>query len=413
MLNIAIQGLTLLSGLLVNFVVPALFGLEAYGVFIQTNILVFVFQKVADIVNEPLISHLEKIYIFGFSLLMAGVVMLIFMILIFFQVKGSPILLFAMLLSSCCLLSMYALSQQVRILLYLIVFLAVFFSLLGLRLFEIFSLSIESILILTNLIPASMAACGLLFSGARIPPCDELIRMLGSISNILPRLFSVTLVFNLLTNILPLVFSRTLPAKDLGVLRVMTSVIQAATSLFPLNTKAIFVAFVDAQKRDQIFYGLMTFSLLYFSVLQLAGFGAVWLWPTLKPYLVLLPLLPVLYWTVLVERYGLACRQGKIISLVNLLVGGVILIAALFGNDLRYAEMTYAIGFSLYLLMLSRFVSINLNKYVLFWLVIVSPVLLLMQAFSPWLPVLSAFLLIFVSIRILGFDFKSLRNVGF
>lgn len=412
MLNILIQGLTLLSGLLVNFMVPALFGLEAYGVFVQANILVFVFQKIADIINEPLISHLERGYIFFFSLLLAGLVMLLFMILVFFQTKGNPVLLFSMLLSSCCLLSMYALRQQMRILIYLVAFLLVFFGLLGLGFFKIWSLNIETILISTNLIPASVAVLGLIFSGARVPPRSELVSVLISIFSLLPKLFSVTLVFNLLTNILPLVFSKILPARDLGLFRVMTSVIQSATSLFPFNTKAIFVAFTDAKKRDRVFNILMNASLLYFAILQIVGLSAVWFLPMLKSYLVLIPLLPVLYWTVLIERYAVASGQGRKVSFVNLLVGCPILLAAFFGNDLKYAELTYAFGFSLYLFALSRFISLDLNRYVLLWLAIISPLLLMLEFSAEWLSLLSACLLVLVSVRILGFDFKSLRNLG-
>ncbi len=58
MFNLLIQALTLLSGLVVNFVIPGLYGLEAYGAFIKANVLVFLFQKLLDIINGT--THCQR-----------------------------------------------------------------------------------------------------------------------------------------------------------------------------------------------------------------------------------------------------------------------------------------------------------------------------------------------------------------
>ena len=292
--------------MLVNFVVPALYGLESYGAFIQANILVFVFQKLTDIVNEPLISHVEGRYIFATSLLMGGVVMLLFLITNSINPIGNPLLLGVMLVSSCCLLSMYALRQQLRLLVYLVVFLGVFGLLLALKMLADWQLSIVDVLIWTNLVPGLLAALGLVSSGSRLPPGKQLLSTMGNMFVMLPRMVSVTLVFNLLTNILPYILSKTLPVRDLGLFRVVTSVIQSATSLFPLNTKAIFVAFVGGERREALFKTIMSASLLYFSILGVFGYLLAWMVPKLSPYLVLVASLPVLYWAVVSERYLLA-----------------------------------------------------------------------------------------------------------
>ena len=76
MVNLLIQALILISGLVVNFVVPSLYGLDAYGEFIKANILDYLFQNLLYIVNEQLIASVEAEYILITSLLMAFLIFL-------------------------------------------------------------------------------------------------------------------------------------------------------------------------------------------------------------------------------------------------------------------------------------------------------------------------------------------------
>lgn len=412
-MNFAIQALTLLSGLLVNFLVPALFGLESYGVFVQANILVFVFQKLTDIVNEPLISHVEGRYIFATSLLIGCVVILLFLIANSFEQIGNPVLLGVMLLSSCCLLSMYALRQQFRLLVYLLVFLVVFGFLLALKMLAGWQLNIVDVLIWTNFIPGGIAALGLILSGSRFPPGKKFISTMKNVVAMVPRMISVTLVFNLLTNILPYILSKTLPVRDLGLFRVVTSIIQSATSLFPLNTKAIFVAFVAEERRDVLFKTIMSTSLLYFAIVGVGGYLFAWAVPKISSYLVLVTSLPVLYWAVVSERYLLARGLRRQVMVANLVVGFLVVPAVIFVRDLQQAELFYSIGFSVYALVLHSFCQHRFHQGVMCWVVLLSPCVIWLQEKSVFIPILYMCSLVVLVITALRFRLADLRNLRF
>jgi len=412
-INVAIQALTLLSGMLVNFVVPALYGLESYGAFIQANILVFVFQKLTDIVNEPLISHAEGRYIFAMSLMMGAVVLLLFLITNSIDPIGNPLLLGVMLLSSCCLLSMYALRQQLRLLVYLVVFLGVFGVLIMLKISADWQLSIVDVLVLTNLVPGVLAMLGLVFSGSRLPPGKQLRSSIANTILMLPRMISVTLVFNLLTNILPYILSKTLPVRDLGLFRVVTSIIQSATSLFPLNTKAIFVAFVGDERREALFKTVMSASLLYFAILGVFGYLLAWMVPKLSPYLALVAGLPVLYWAVVMERYLLASALREKVMIANLTVGIMAVGATYFVHELKHAEIFYALGFSAYALALHACCQPRIHSGAIYWVVILSPLAICLQPINILIPILYMVSLIILATLVLQFRPADLRNLRF
>ncbi|MFN3715752.1 MAG: hypothetical protein ACK4R8_03390 [Thiobacillus sp.] len=357
MISVAIQALTLLCALLVNFVIPAFYGLEHYGAFIQANILVFLFQKLTDISTEPLIGHVDHAMIFPVSILIAACVWLVFWVIDSVASLGSAALLAAMLLSSSVMLSMYALRQQMRLLMYLVFFLAVFSTLLALNAWLKWSFTIVDILLWTNLLPASLAALALLRSGARLPSRQMFGTLFVAVARMAPGNFSVTLVFNLFTNLLPYILSKTLPLRDLGLFRVVTAVIQSATSIFPVNTKAIFVRLVASEDRAGQFRILLAWSLLYFAGLGLLALAAGSVDARLVPYLALVASLPTLYWVVLAERYLQASKQRRALIVANLAVGGMALAGAFLIETIAQAVVYYALGLSVYaawLLVLNR-----------------------------------------------------------
>ena len=122
MINILIQLFTLISGLLINFFIPLLFGFEQYGLFIKGNILVFFFHKFLDIVSEPLISMVRKEICFPLSLTLGLIISTIFYLLNICYDLGHIILLCSMVWSSCVLLTMYSYKLQLYILSYLVLF---------------------------------------------------------------------------------------------------------------------------------------------------------------------------------------------------------------------------------------------------------------------------------------------------
>ncbi|MBD9587015.1 hypothetical protein IB254_08080 [Pseudomonas sp. PDM03] len=413
MVNLLIQVLTLISGLVVNFVIPGLYGLDAYGAFIKANVLVFLFQKLLDIVNEQLIASVEAEYILVTSLFMATLIFLLFSVVSLVDDIGSPLLLSVMLLSSACLLSLFGLRLQRWIVGYLVLFLCVFFVLLFISYQQILPLSIVDILLLTNLIPCLFAVAVLFSHGAKLPVGRQLLSTCKNVLFLLPRMVSITLVFNLFTNILPYILSKSLPVRDLGLFRVIVSIIQSATSLFPINVRAVFVAFVSGGQRQEQYRIIMSVALFYFALVGLSGYAMGWLFPQYSAYLAMLPCLPVLYWAVVTERYLVASGLHRKVIIANLVLG-VMAVAGmiLFVQGLKQAELFYALGFSAYLLFLHLLCRPGIRLPVIFWVSVLSPFAIVLKDVNLIWGVLYMLSLLIIAVGILRLrpaDFRTLR----
>ncbi|EJM83549.1 MULTISPECIES: hypothetical protein [Pseudomonas] len=413
MVNLLIQVLTLISGLVVNFVIPGLYGLDAYGAFIKANVLVFLFQKLLDIVNEQLIASVEAEYILVTSLFMATLIFLLFSVVSLVDDIGNPLLLSVMLLSSACLLSLFGLRLQRWIVGYLVLFLCVFFVLLFISYQQILPLSIVDILLLTNLIPCLFAVAVLFSHGAKLPVGRQLLSTCKNVLFLLPRMVSITLVFNLFTNILPYILSKSLPVRDLGLFRVIVSIIQSATSLFPINVRAVFVAFVSGGQRQEQYRIIMSVALFYFALVGLSGYAMGWLFPQYSAYLAMLPCLPVLYWAVVTERYLVASGLHRKVIIANLVLG-VLAVAGmiLFVQGLKQAELFYALGFSAYLLFLHLLCRPGIRLPVIFWVSVLSPFAIVLKDVNLIWGVLYMLSLLIIAVGILRLrpaDFRTLR----
>ena len=413
MVNLLIQVLTLISGLVVNFVIPGLYGLDAYGAFIKANVLVFLFQKLLDIVNEQLIASVEAEYILVTSLFMATLIFLLFSVVSLVDDIGNPLLLSVMLLSSACLLSLFGLRLQRWIVGYLVLFLCVFFVLLFISYQQILPLSIVDILLLTNLIPCLFAVAVLFSHGAKLPVGRQLLSTCKNVLFLLPRMVSITLVFNLFTNILPYVLSKSLPVRDLGLFRVIVSIIQSATSLFPINVRAVFVAFVSGGQRQEQYRIIMSVALFYFALVGLSGYAMGWLFPQYSAYLAMLPCLPVLYWAVVTERYLVASGLHRKVIIANLVLGALAVAGMiLFVQGLKQAELFYALGFSAYLLFLHLLCRPGIRLPVIFWVSVLSPFAIVLKDVNLIWGVLYMLSLLIIAVGILRLrpaDFRTLR----
>lgn len=413
MVNLLIQVLTLVSGLVVNFVIPGLYGLDAYGEFIKTNVLVFLFQKLLDIVNEQLLASVEAEYIFVTSLFMAGLIFLLFSVFNLVGDIGNSLLLSVMLLSSACLLSLFGLRLHRWIVGYLVTFLCVFFVALFVSHQKVWLLSIVDILLLTNIIPCLFAMAVLFTHGARLPLGRQLLSTCQHVLTLLPRMVLITLVFNLFTNILPYILSKSLPVRDLGLFRVVVSIIQAATSLFPINVRAVFVAFVSGGQRQEQYRIIMSVSVFYFALLGLSGYTLGWLFPQFSTYLAMLPCLPVLYWAVVTERYLVASGLHRRVIVANFVIGGLAVVGMiLFVQGLKHAELFYALGFSAYLLFLHFLCRPGIRLSVIFWVSVLSPLAIIMKNISLIWGVLYMCSLLIIAVwvlRIRPADFRTLR----
>lgn len=413
MVNLLIQVLTLISGLIVNFVIPGLYGLEAYGAFIKANVLVFLFQKLLDIINEQLIASIEAKYILATSLFMAILVLILFSVVSLIEDIGSTLLLGVMLLSSACLLSLFGLRLQRWIVGYLVIFLIVFFILLLISHQQIAHLSIVEILLLTNLIPCLYSVAVLVTHGAQIPVGKLLLSTCHQALLLLPRMITITLVFNLFTNILPYILSKSLPVRDLGLFRVIVSIIQSATSLFPINIRAVFVSFVSGGQRQEQYRKIMSIALFYFALVGLSGYTLGWILPQYSGYLALLPCLPVLYWAVVTERYLIASGLHRRVIVANLVTATLAVAGmTLFVQGLKQAEIFYTVGFSAYLLIMHLLCQPGIRLPIVFWVSVLSPIAILMKNISLVWGVLYMCSLLFIALVVLRLRPADFRTLG-
>ena len=319
-----------------------------------------------------------------------------------------------MLLSSACLLSLFGLRLQRWIVAYLVLFLGVFFTLLFISYQQIVSLTIVDILILTNLIPCAFAVAVLFFKGAKLPVGKQLLQTCQSVLLLLPRMISITLVFNLFTNILPFILSKSLPVRDLGLFRVIVSIIQSATSLFPINVRAVFVAFVSGGQRQAQYRIITSIAIFYFALVGLSGYAAVWLFPQYSNYLVMLPCLPVLYWAVVTERYLVASGLHRKVIVANLVIAPLAITSMiLFVKDLNQAQLFYAIGFSAYLLFLHISCRPGIRLPVVFWVALLSPLTIFLTHISLVWAVLYMCSLMIIAVGALQLRPADLRTLRF
>ena len=96
--------------------------------------------------------------------------------------------------------------------------------------------------------------------------------------------------------------------------------------------------------------------------------------PHFRPYIALICSLPVLYWAVLSERFLLANHRSREVRLANLFVGFIALFAMFFVTNVQQAILCYAAGFSIYALILLRFVHDRPPPLALLWVCGLSPI---------------------------------------
>jgi hypothetical protein len=349
MLNLAIQFVTILNGLLFNFATPAVFGVAAYGEFIAANAAVFLIAKTLDIVTEPLIRFTEHRHLLIVSLVLSILVTALFLI----HPWGSPLFLFSMLVASNAILAMHALARKRALLVFQSSVVLLFSILTALSYLQEISLPIVRIMEFSIAFPTASCVLYLFATGVRIPPARVLFDALKQVVRLMPNLLSVTAVYNILTNALPLILATTLSARDFGIFRIATSVAQSASAVFPINTRAIFAAMVKSDVPATLWASLSRLAAFYFA---LVGMGMILLGvilPQIAHYMFLAAVAPILYWSMLAERYWLSRHAERTIITINLAVGAGILVAAHYAHDLHSAMLVYATGFALYALCLA------------------------------------------------------------
>lgn len=412
MIGVLVQVLSLVSGLMVNFLTPLIFGIEQYGLFIKANILVYVFHRFSDVSSESLIALNSEGSIFLQSLIFNVFYFFVFLGGAQYFDIGNPLLLAGMLLSSSVLLTLYSQKRIQAVMIFLLSVVSVFIVLAGLLWGGRVTLSIEQLMIFSTYPSAVSGFLALVWFSRRellqVSSYSALWRALA----ILPRMVSLTLVFNLLTNFLPYIATKILMPREIGILRVMLAVVQSVSSIFPLNIKQIFSSMVGSGNKQRLYASLMQVSAVYFLLLACGLIFVTYIYSPLQAYVRLLSMLPLFFWSMLTERYLQSCFMGNRLLATNLIFSFGILVGSIFCNTLDALIMLYVVSIFGYCAALIRAaeVPVPLRYYVLGVVCLLQTVLIevsLPLAFLLALITVAGFLLYGPSVRT---DIQTLRG---
>lgn len=352
MLNVLVQLFTLIYGLMINFLLPATYGLAIYGEFIALNAMVFLVHRSMTIISEPLIRFTSAETLIYSSLALNGIVFLAFTFLNAVLPIGSPLLLFGMLLSSSVLLSLQALRLRRAYVGFLLAACGLFLVLLVSSYLNNLSIPLVRLMEVSATIPAVLWLIFVLQQSAIAPRGAELVETLKLLVKQVPQMLSITAVMNLYMSALPVFLARTLVPYDLGLFKVMTSVIQSATSVFPVSTQALLSSFVRHKHGVQLYRLLVSVATLYFAAATAALVLLAMVIPKAAPYVALAACLPVFYRAILTERHFTATHRIKPLMVINLSIAVATMLVLPHINTVEMAAVLYAAGFSAYALAL-------------------------------------------------------------
>lgn len=352
MTTILIQVLTLLSALLINFMVPLVYGLKEYGLFIKANIIIFLFHKFTDIASEPLLSTTDPDMIFPTSFLLNTFLLLIFEVTKTIFPMGNTILLSTMLFSNTVLLTMYSRLLHKWVVSYLLIFDVFFVTLLLFQKMGLYSLNITQFMLASNVIPSSLFVILMIWKNKIPIMFTSKYEHVVEIASKIPELFSLNLVNNLFSSALPVYFSYVFSAETLGLLKVQLSIIQSGTSIFPINTKMITTYLVNANEKIVLFQKFLFISLSYFTVFSFLGISLSYYHIISPTYSHAFLLIPIAHMTIMIERYMLSLKKRRSLMGVNLIVTTLCITGLLYFKTHLDILFLYAFTLCVYSLLL-------------------------------------------------------------
>jgi hypothetical protein len=356
--NALVQLVTLLNGLLLNFLAPAIYGLHDFGEFIAANAMVFLVYKCVVIISEPLIRLSKPSHLLFILLTLSMVAVAAMALLSLVWSPGSLLMLAGILMLSNVFITLQAMRLRRLYVAVQLLSISLFVGLLMSAHFQQFMLSIERLMEWATLIPASVGVVMLLVKRVQLPTWKIMRQSLADLARHMPNMLSITAVMNLFTNALPLFLAGVLIPRDLGLFRVATALIQAATSVFPVSTQAVLVAFNrEGVAAAKLYASLAQFALVYFSLAALVLMLAARAMPTLAPYALLATCLPSYYVAVLAERFLTSHHALRSLRITNLAICVAALLALLMVDTLADAMLHYATGLTLYAVVLSCIVA--------------------------------------------------------
>ena len=352
MLNALIQLSTFVYGMVFNFLLPYVYGLDAYGEFVASNAVIFLLYRAMAIIREPLIRFTSPPLLLANSLTLNVFIIVVFVVADHFLPMGSPLMLAGLLVNGSCLLSMQAMRLRRSFIASLAAMALCMAGLMFWSKAHGFVLTLTEVVSLSVWIVSGISILYLFTHGAVVPRWRDLKLTVAAVMHQVPRIISITAVMNMLTSASPLFLVRVLSAHDVGLFKVMTSVIQSATIVFPVSTQAVLASFV-AHPRGVQFYRLLSSIAMFYFAAACAGLVACALvMPALTPYVGLAACLPAYYHCILLERHLTATGHIQLLVILNWSVVVAVAIGFFTVSDLPQSMLVYAAGFTLYALAL-------------------------------------------------------------
>jgi len=406
--NLWVQVLVVASGLLVNFLMPALFGLSAYGELLRQILVVLTVHRFLDLTSEPYLATADPRGIYLLSLcgnILTSAALIVALSLLGFASVDFP-LLAAMTITLSVMLAFHRGGDLRGILSYLVTFNAAFVVLCLLRYRALIDFSLRDILLFTNLWGAIFGSAWLIATGA-IERIDgsSLRRSLRAVVSQTPQAWLNTAFSTYLTTVFTLIMSGSLGNRDLGNMRVFASVVQSALGVFPANIKAIFVSFRHTSARNSAI-NLLDAAFWFFFLLTLAFVGVSVYWPQYGMHLNAVLLLWPYFSAACLERY--AQLTGRTVALRWVGVTGFVAFAW-WGNTthtLQDAMLQFACGVVLYASALAVVNGFARDAHRMAWLPIVSGAL----SYSVWTGVCPPWLAAVIALCVGGLAVRPRRS---
>lgn len=353
-LNIVVQSLTLVNGLLVNFLFPALFGLKPYGELLQALLGTFVIHRLIDTMAEPLIGLCDGNTILPTALTInAAMAVLLTMAAVWLLATSvDAILLASMVGTSTILLSLH---RNRRLDMIAAILLASSTALIGLSLARraaLFSIELRDILLITNLVGIVIGSAQLAIVSRNRNPRGGKRLLPAALLRLAPGALASSLVSNFLGTILVFILSTTLPARELAIFRIFTAMVQASASVFPASLKALFVSFTDPDAAGRIEKILTTSFWLFSPAAVLAAIGSKWFpqWAVvLGGAAVAIPY----FWALCLERYMQARCNRLRYRWLNVSLTAILIAASTKIENIAQGIVFYATAASIYCIALA------------------------------------------------------------
>ncbi|SHJ29059.1 hypothetical protein ACQ0P8_13540 [Halodesulfovibrio aestuarii] len=318
MSKVLIQLLLIVAGSAINFGLPVLFGIEEYGRFLKSAVLVLIVHRVIDILNEPLLSVSSKDEIFLYAV--ANSLLLLFLVgggRLFFNFEIDFFLLFPLLLSGCYSIFLFRSEKLSALKGYLLCYLTIF-AFLALFVKGGGQISVSRYLQVLSYVSVGVS---LIFIEAPTS-CKIDMQMFFTCLKRFPIGLGVGLSTLFFSYLLIWASKSYLADSELSGLKILFAGLQASLMLYPMSMKHVQQSFLKNKSSSllpQLLFSMIYFLLISIVLTLLDFFARRYFFLNLPKafFMFLLPAIPVFFLVILLERFLITRNQMKLLAITS------------------------------------------------------------------------------------------------